>query len=147
MHSWRFEKTVFEMSLRWLSVLLLCLSVGNVYAADDDEEGMFAPKVEYVEIKPEIVTNYGSSGRLHFLRARLSARATGTEAADAVRYHMAYIQNTLLLLLGGQTVEEAKSMEFRETLRQKALESINAFLETEGEPKIDDLLFTEYLVQ
>ncbi len=132
------------MMSRMLLACWLCLLSMQVGA---EEEGVFAPKTEYVEITPEIVTNYGDSGRLHFLRARATARATGSDAAAAVKYHMAYIQNTLLMLLGGQSLEEATSMEAREQLRLKALEQINAFLQAEGEPKIDDLLFTEFLVQ
>lgn len=136
------------MALRWiLLVLLSCLPLTAPAEEEGEEGGVFAPKVEYVEIRPEIVTNYGSEGRLHFLRARATVRATGSDAAEAVRYHMAFIQNTLLMLLGAQTREEAVSMESREQLRLKALEQINAFLAAEGEPKVDDLLFTEFLVQ
>lgn len=147
MHTTGNGKSGFVMLQRW--VLIACLSCLPVSAlAEEEGEGVFAPKVEYIEIQPEIVTNYGGAGgRLHFLRARATARATGSDAADAVRYHMAYIQNTLLMLLGAQTKEEAVSMESREQLRQTALAQINEFLVAEGEPKIDDLLFTEFLVQ
>ncbi len=128
-------------------LLILSLTLLQSLAWAEEDGGVFAPKTEYVEITPEIVTNYGDSGRLHFLRAKATARATGSDAADAVRYHMAFIQNTLLMLLGGQSLEQATSMEAREQLRQQALTEINEFLVAEGEPKIDDLLFTEFLVQ
>lgn len=116
-------------------------------AEEGEGGGLLGPKVEYITLEPEIVTNYGSGGRMRFLRAKATVRATGSDAAEAARYHMAYLQNTLLLLLGGQSNEEAATLESREKIRAQALEQINAFLEAEGEPKIDDLLFTEYLVQ
>lgn len=134
--------------MRWTVILLIFgLAVSGARAEEEGEEAAPSAHVEYVEVAPDIVTNYGTGGRLHFLRAKVTVRADSTEAAEAVRHHMPYVRDRLLVALSGQDPAKVHSMEGKDSVRQKALAEINAFLEAEGEPTIQDLLFTEYLVQ
>ncbi len=134
--------------MRWSVILLvLFVAVSGARAEEEGEEAAPVAQVEYVEVAPDLVTNYGSDGRLRFLRAKVTVRADSSGAAAAVRHHMPFVRDRLLMALASQDPDKIHSMEGKDSVRQKALVEINAFLEAEGEPTIVDLLFTEYLVQ
>jgi len=95
------------------------------------------------------VTNYFSEGRrLRYLKADISVRVRGQEAADKVTHHMPYIRNDIVLLLSAQTDAGISTYEGKEALRQKALKAVQALMEKEeGKKLVDDLLFTSFVVQ
>lgn len=133
--------------------LLSCLLVLPVttWAEDDDagEDGEVVKKAktEYLDLEPAFVTNYGGTGRLRFLRAEVSLRVEAGKKAPVLR-HMPVIRDKLIRLLARQTDDEVSTVEGKELLRQKALQSIQEFLEAEeGENSVTDLLFGKFIIQ
>ncbi|MNN68526.1 flagellar basal body-associated protein FliL-like protein [compost metagenome] len=73
---------------------------------------------------------------------------TGAEAADKVEQHEPLIRNQLIMLFAQQTDETLGNLEGKEKLRQEALKQVRAAINTEeGKPLVDDLLFTNLIVQ
>lgn len=124
-------------------VLALALSAGVVYAEDGDGSG----PVQYVEVSPEIVTNIGSKGRLRYLRAKVTLRVSRPGSAEVVEYHMPYVRDRLIRLLGKQDPDRALDPEVKQAMRSTALAELNAFFADRNEARVDDLLFTDYLIQ
>lgn len=131
--------------LQWIAFLPLVLLMGAAYAEDGEEQG----EVQYIELHPSFVTNYSSDGRrLKYLKADISVRVRGQDAADKVTHHMPYIRNDLVLLLSAQTDADIASYEGKESLRQRALKAVQKVMEKEeGKQLVDDLLFTSFVVQ
>jgi len=104
---------------------------------------------QYIDLKPAFVVNYGGGGRLKYLKSDLSIRVTGNGAARAVRHHMPYIRNNLVLLFSRQSEEIVTTSEGRELLRQAALQEIRKILQEEegDDPGVDNLLFNNFVVQ
>lgn len=108
-----------------------------------------AGKSEYLALKPSFVANYGGPGPIHFLKADIALRlGKDDKAALQVDRHMPYIRHVLVMLLSAQTDETMSTMEGKEKLRLDALAAIQKLLkEEEGKPLVDDLLFTNFVVQ
>lgn len=124
-------------------VLALAFSAGVVCAEDGDGSG----SVQYVEVSPEIVTNIGSKGRLRYLRAKVTLRVSRPGSAEVVEYHMPYVRDRLIRLLGKQDPDRALDPEVKQAMRSTALAELNAFFADRNEARVDDLLFTDYLIQ
>ena len=111
--------------------------------------GQPAPINEYLELKPAFVTNYGGPGPIHFLKADITLRLTKDEqAAPEVDHHMPFLRHELVMLLSRQTEESLATADGKEKLRTEALAAVQKVMRDEtGKPQIDDLLFTNFVVQ
>lgn len=107
-------------------------------------------EVRYVPLDPSFVANFGGSdnGRLQFLRAEVSVRVDSQEASAAVLYHLPALRHALVMLLSRQEEASVSTSTGREALRSEALAELRAILEAEeGKPYIQDVLFTDFIVQ
>ena len=78
----------------------------------------------------------------------MALRTEDQAAVSKIEYHDPLIRNALVTLFARQTAEDLASMESKEALRASALAAVQAVLtEEEGAPLIDDLLFTNLIVQ
>lgn len=135
-----------------MAAVVLGLLIALPVAAEDAPapEAADSAEVRYVPLQPSFVTNFGegTSGRLHYIKADVSLRVTGQDAATAARYHLPALRNALVLLFSRQDDASISSGDGRASLRAEALAEIRAILEErEGEPYVEDVLFTNFFVQ
>lgn len=127
---------------------LLCstpLLAEDEVLADSEGADPETPKAAiYLPIKPQFVVNYGGGKRLKYLKAKVSVRLNSSPAADAVRHHLPYIRNNLVLLFAAQSDQSLSSQEGKEQMRLSALNGLRELLAQEdGIPEEDvvDVLF------
>jgi flagellar FliL protein len=127
----------------WLLALLSALVVPMSGRAET------GATLEYINLTPAFIANYGGPGPIHFLKTDIALRLAPDPAAEpAVQHHMPYIRHVLVMLLSRQTSEALATMEGKEKLRQDALAAVRGVLEQEeGRPYVDDLLFNSFIVQ
>lgn len=131
-----------RVSALFLAALLL------PFAAIAAEEAAPAGATAYVELKPSFVGTIGTGPRIQYLKADVALRTEDPAAVSRIEYHNPLIRNALVTLFARQTTEDLASMESKEALRATALEAVQAVLtEEEGAPLVDDLLFTNLIVQ
>ncbi len=133
-----------------IRLALIALAALSVAANAADEAAKSAAEVRYVELQPTFVTNFGysDSGRLKYLKADVTLRVSTQEAEMSLRYHLPYLRNNLLLLFARQEESGVASSEGRDALRKAALEDLRAFMkQEEGDPMIEDLMFSNFVVQ
>lgn len=132
-----------KRSLLILLTLLLPLSLLRA------EEG--GGYVEYVELQPPFITNYGGVGPLKYLKAEVSIRVESNDAEAKIKHNQAHIRNNLVMLFSRQTDESVSSPVGREKLRLEAIESIRQIMVSEygeeGFSMLGDLLFTSFVIQ
>ena len=74
--------------------------------------------------------------------------ARDESAIEEVTRHNPVIRNDLLMLFGGQDLNELYGREGKEALRVAARETVQRVLEyNTGDPGIEDLYFTSFVVQ
>ncbi len=92
-----------------------------------------AEGVNYIQLDPALVVNYGGPGKARFIKAELSIRTETGEDAMEVMHHLPLIRDRLVSILSAQTEESISTAEGKEYLRAYALAEINkALLKVEG---------------
>lgn len=136
-------------------LMLLCLlplmaQAKSAEKAEEGEEG--GPDFEYIEMQPAFVVNFGTSGRIGYLKTEVSLRV-GAEAVAAVELHMPALRHELIMLLSGQSAEALAAPEQREALRLAALEAVRRVIAAAAgdavpaQSGVKDLLFTSFILQ
>ncbi len=140
MRKWRLRTTLL------VTVLLAAPATFAEEAAPAGASGV----VRYVELKPTFITNFGvsDSGHLRYVKADVTVRVNNKDAEYAARYHLPALRDSLVLLLARQDESTISSTAGRETIKAEALQELREILEREeGEPHIEDLMFTNFIVQ
>ena len=117
-----------------------------------DRKGKAAePKLPaiYVEFQPPFVVNFDAKGVMRFLQVSMQVMTRDHETSELIKLHDPKIRNNMLLLLGSQTLDTISTMEAKEELRKKALETIVKIVDEEGGEgkKVEDLFFTSFVMQ
>ena len=119
-------------------------------APDPDEAAPAAPRLVYYEMRPTFITNFGpvDTPRLMYLKADVSLRVPSGSGQLAADTHLPALRNELVLLLSRLDEDAVVTSEGREDVRLEAKAALNRVLEREeGEALIEDLLFTNFIVQ
>ncbi len=106
--------------------------------------------IRYVALQPAFIANFGvtEQGHLKYVKAEISIRVSSQKAEMAARYHLPALRNSLVLLLSRQDEVTVTTGSGREAIREEALMELRAVLKAEeGQPYIDDLMFTNFVVQ
>ena len=133
-----------------IALMLTTLCTTSLLAQDEESEEKAVPasRAIYISLKPPFVVNYGGVGRLRYMKVEVSVRVSSTSGANAIRHHMPYIRNDLILLFSRQPEEALDSQEGKELLRQQALEAVeNILLSEDGESDLVDLYFNQLVLQ
>lgn len=133
----------------WMLVLFCLLPMAPAHAQDKDSA---STSTRYINLKPAFVVNYGGPGPLRYLKTEIALRVGGGDKGPiAIRHHMPYIRDKLVMLLSKATDEDVSSMEGKEKLRHEALKAVQQVLRKEegpgGEKYVVDLLFDSFIVQ
>ncbi len=136
------------MKFKALVLMLIFASPLAALANGEDTVAVLKKRAIYLPLKPSFVVNYGGGGRLKYLKADVTVRLSSPAAANAVRHHLPYIRNNLVLLFASQTDDSINSQEGKEALRAEALRQIREIIEEEdGLDGIVDLYFNRLIVQ
>ena len=133
--------------MRFLMSVMVLVSLLSAFVGAAAEE---AAEVRYVPLQPAFVTNFGLSddGNLSFVKADVSIRVSSQAAEMAARYHLPALRNAMVLLLSRQDEAAVSSGSGREAIRAEALAELRSILETEeGNPYVEDVMFTNFIVQ
>lgn len=107
-------------------------------------------EVRYLPLQPAFVCNFGLAhdGHLMYLKTDISVRLSSRDAEAAARTHLPALRNSLILLLSRQDEASVSTSAGRESIRSQALAELNEILlDEEGVAYIDDLMFTNFVVQ
>jgi len=131
-----------------IAVIFTTLCLSSVSWSEEDEAAA-APKVQYFDLEPPFVTNFGqSTSKLKYIKASVAIRASGMAGVTAVQEHEPAVRHEIVMLLSSLTEESISSGGGQEAIRQDALSRVQAVLEEKtGASQIDDLLFTSFVVQ
>lgn len=127
----------------------LLLLLAPAWAEEAPAEGGEKAVTQYVPLDPAFVINLEGSGRrAHFMQIRAQVAVESKEDADAVTYHMPVIRDTMVMYFSGKTMDEARSVQQRETWRTELQTELQTRLEAAtGKPLIKGLYFTSFVVQ
>lgn len=153
-----------KLKLILLLVLALLLAIGLSVGATwfflhksdskaDAEPATAAANVKqaaiYESMSPAFVVNFNQNGRQRYMQLSITLQARNQADLDALKVHMPVIRNNLVMMFSGQGFDTlASSPVGQEMLRQKATAVVQEVAQKEvGKPVIDQLLFTNFVLQ
>lgn len=103
----------------------------------------FAEGVNYIDVKPPLIVNYGGEAKMRYIKAEISIRTENMDGALEITHHLPLIRDKLISILSQQTEEAVATAEGKEKLRLFALAEINKVLHAvdkapEAEEKAED---------
>jgi flagellar FliL protein len=102
----------------------------------------------YFAFDPPLIVNFDDGQAVRFLQLQIEVLARDPKVVDAVKLHSPVIRNNLLMLMNGRDYRTLMSREGKEALRQECLKEVQRILAKEtGQPGIEDLFFTSFVVQ
>jgi flagellar protein FliL len=134
--------------IRNLLLMAAALStVPGVYAEEEAEAAV--AEVQYLEISPGIIANYGAeSGKPKLLNADITLQVMDEDMAEQIEKYLIPVRHDLIMLFSNLKSDEASSGEQVEALRARALESVHASLgEWIKDVQVADLLVTKFVTE
>lgn len=122
---------------------------GDVVASAEEEaeEKEILPPI-YLPLEPALVVSFEDREAVRFLQVTVEVMARDEAAIESVQTHTPVIRNNLLMMMGGQTLTDLTNRDGKEALRQEALQEVQRILVANtGEPGVEDLYFTSFVVQ
>jgi len=102
----------------------------------------------YEPLTPAFVVNFKQDGRDRYMQVSLTMQARDKADLDALLVHMPVIRNNLVMMFSGENFATLATPVGEEMLRQKATAAVQAVAQKEvGKPVIDQLLFTNFVLQ
>lgn len=114
--------------------------------ADEPAEPIKAPAI-YYDIKPPFLVTFDVGGRQRYLQVHASIMARESSIFDAVELHMPLIRNKIIGLYSGLDFDALRTSEGKQAMREQTLSTINDVLAAEGAEPIENIFFTNLVMQ
>jgi flagellar FliL protein len=102
----------------------------------------------YFAFEPPLIVNFEDTQAVRFLQVQIEVLTRDPKVVDALKLHSPVIRNNLLMLMNGRDYRPLMTREGKEALRQECLTEVQRVLKKEtGQPGIEDLFFTSFVVQ
>lgn len=133
-----------ESTLKKIAIIMFLFALTPLaWSGDEEEEPV---KISYVEMKPSFVTNL--TGGPKYIRCDIQLMTKFESKVETIQTHMPALRHAILMLLAGEDGKQLLTPEGKESLRKKALDTVQKTLEElADEPMVEDLYFTAYYVK
>ena len=141
-----------------VAILAIGLSVGvTLYLLMGDDKAAVAEDsvpveevktpASYFEVNPPFLVTFNVEGRQRYMQISLSASSRDASVFTAIEYHMPLIRSKLISTYSAMDFNIIKTDAGKVGLQQKTVEVINSVLSSEGEGQIENIYFTNFVLQ
>ena len=131
---------------KFIRVLIACLflaGVGSAFAA-----GGNAASTPYFAIDTPFVVNLIDDKTVAYLQVNAQFVLEKPDLKNHLHTHLAGIKHTIMMVLSESSAAEARTLQGKQALREKTIKEIQGFLQEQvGDPVIQDILFTGFVIQ
>lgn len=112
----------------------------------ESEAGTDMP--QFYQVRPSIVITLPSSGRTRYVSLDIDLMTHSKASLKKIEAYAPLIKNNLIDLLSKQSFDEMISEEGKKNIRKQALTLLQTLMtEQAGDPTIEQVLFTSFIVQ
>lgn len=130
--------------MKFLSLIVL-LVISNVTFASGGGGGSSSP---FIPLNPPIIVNIMDGQHIRHMQVIIEIKLTDPSKSTKLDLHKGPIRHELILLLSSQDASTISTAQGKEQLRKDALAAIQKVMQDlEGEPIIDALYFTNFIIQ
>jgi flagellar FliL protein len=102
---------------------------------------------EYLQVE-SFTVNLQPEGEPQYLQIAMTLQVQGPKEAELIKANMAKVRNRILLLLSGKKASEISTVEGKQQLAKEIVTSIKEPFTPKGDDqKVDDVLFTAFIIQ
>jgi len=102
----------------------------------------------FIALNPPIVVNIMDGEHIRHMQVIIEIKLVDPDNSSKIDLHKGPIRHALILLLSSQDAATISSAIGKEQLRKDALEAIqNVMQELEGDPIVEALYFTNFIIQ
>lgn len=131
--------------MKFLSLLVLFI-ISNVSFASGGGGG--SGSSPFIPLNPPIIVNIMDGAKIRHMQVIIEIKLADPANAPKIDLHRGPLRHELILLLSSQDAGTISSALGKEQLRKDALAAVQKVLqELEGEPIIDALYFTNFIIQ
>ena len=137
-------------------VVLAAAGGGAALFMSKDKAAAKAPPKEavraaalYLAMDPPFVVNFQAEEAVRYLQVTVQLMTREQETLDFLKSHDPIIRNDLLMLFGSQLYPTISSVQGKEDLRGKALDTVRKAVAAEGgkPDKVEAVYFTSFVIQ
>jgi flagellar FliL protein len=119
--------------------------------ADDNQATAKVEKLpaRYINLDPPFVVNFEAESAVRFLQVTVGVMTRDPAVEQIIKDNDPRLRNDLLMILGNQSYTTVSTLEGKEALRTRCLESVRTIVkEMQGDaPKVEALYFTSFVMQ
>ncbi len=105
-------------------------------------------KPQFYKLKPVMVVNITSADKSRFLQIDVELMTRSSASLENIEAFAPLIRNDLITLFSTQRYEDVITLEGKELLRKKALETVQKIMkQNTGDPTVEQVLFTNFVSQ
>lgn len=101
----------------------------------------------YHDIKPPFLVTFNVGGRQRYMQIHVATSSRDENAFASLEHHMPLIRSRIINLYGGQDFETIQTEAGKQALREETLRIINEVLEAEGSALMENVFFTNFVLQ
>ena len=130
--------------MKFLS-LIFFLVISNTALASGGGGGGSSP---FIPLNPPIIVNIMDGQHVRHMQVIIEIKLVDPANSEKIDLHMGPIRHELILLLSSQDASTISSATGKEQLRKDSLEAVQkALQELEGDPIVEALYFTNFIIQ
>jgi flagellar FliL protein len=103
--------------------------------------------VSYSSINPPFLVTFNVEGRQRYMQISVTVSSRDASSLDALEHHMPFIRSKVISAYSGLDFAVVQSDEGKEALRLQTVDVINGVLEGEGATGIENIFFTNFVLQ
>jgi len=128
--------------MKLLSFIFLLILSSSSFASGGGGSSPFIP------LNPPIVVNIMDGEHIRHMQVIIEIKLIKEEDSSKIDLHKGPIRHELILLLSSQDAATISSAQGKEQLRNDALKAVQKVLqELEGDPIVEALYFTNFIIQ
>jgi flagellar FliL protein len=132
----------------WVRIVLLGLLGIAVAVPLHAQQSSANSSSLYVSIVPALVVNLQSKKRVRYLQVAATLKAKDEESLEVIRHHVGAVRHHVLMTLSGRNPDAIRTVDEKSSLRLDVLNALHAFFREEtGAARIDDVYFSQFVVQ
>ncbi len=114
----------------------------------EKKHGGPANKPQFYKLRPVMVVNIPSADKTRFLQVDVELMVKNSSGVENIEAYAPIIRNDLIILFSTQRYEDLLTLEGKELLRKKALETVQKVMkQNTGDTTVDQVLFTNFVSQ
>ncbi len=101
----------------------------------------------YLDVVPSLLVTLDANGRQRYMKLDVSLQTRDKAALDALNLHMPLIRSRVLSTYSNLNFAEIQTEQGKLKMLENTLTVINEVLKAEGAPSIDNVFFTNFVLQ